>query len=280
MWCPPGDVRSGPVAAGEGALVRIRSRIPGGAWGEPGTVTAGGTAMFSVSLGPATARTVVCVHGLGCSSAYFGPLARALVPHARVVAVDLPGFGRTPGPSPALDVRGLSLALADWLRASGNTGALLLGHSLGCQVVVDLAVHAPGLFAAAVLAGPTVDRRGRSVAVQGARLARDLRHERLSLVPLLARDYVRCGPRQYAQSLRASIDDRVEDKLGLLSADTVVVRGARDAIVTRKWAQEVVAGLPRGRLVEVPGCGHNVNYSAPEALAAVVRLELANPRAQ
>ncbi len=260
----------------------VRTAITPSGWGQPRVVAVGGAPVFSVELGPSGGATVVCVHGLGCSSAYFGPLARALAPHVRVVAMDLPGFGRTPGPDPALDVRGLSLALAAWLRTSGEAGAVLLGHSLGCQVVVDLATHATDLLGGPgrpgpVLVGPTIDRRARSATACGLRLTRDLRHERPSLVPLLGRDYLRCGPRRYAQSLRASIEDRIEDKLQLVQSETVVVRGARDAIVPRRWAQEVVAGLPRARLVEAPGCGHNVNYSAPEALAAIVRLHLANP---
>jgi pimeloyl-ACP methyl ester carboxylesterase len=51
----------------------------------------------------------------------------------------------------------------------------------------------------------------------------------------------------------------------------VVVRGARDPVVPGKWAREVAQGLPRGRLAEVPGVGHTVNWSAPEELAGLVR---------
>ncbi|GEC02399.1 hypothetical protein SSP24_00540 [Streptomyces spinoverrucosus] len=45
------------------------------------------------------------------------------------MAVDLPGFGRTPGPPGPLDVHGLSLALADWLRATGRGPAPLVADS-------------------------------------------------------------------------------------------------------------------------------------------------------
>ena len=50
----------------------------------------------------------------------------------------------------------------------------------------------------------------------------------------------------------------------------MVVRGERDPVVSQAWAREVAARLPNGRLVEVAGSGHAVNYAAPDALAALV----------
>ncbi|MFF3342784.1 alpha/beta fold hydrolase [Streptomyces flavidovirens] len=50
---------------------------------------------------------MVCVHGLGRSYRYWPPFARALAQYATTIAVGLPGFGRTRGPSQALDVRQL-----------------------------------------------------------------------------------------------------------------------------------------------------------------------------
>ncbi|MGW4663450.1 alpha/beta fold hydrolase [Streptosporangium sandarakinum] len=100
----------------------MRRRESSGWDGREVTAVAG-IPMYAAVLGPASAPEVVCVHGLGCSHRYFLPLARHLAPASRVVAVDLPGFGRTPGPREPLDIRGLSLALAGWLRATGRGGS-------------------------------------------------------------------------------------------------------------------------------------------------------------
>jgi len=67
-------------------------------WDAHEFTAAAGTRVHAAVLGPPDAPEVVCVHGLGCSYRYWLPFARALAPHARTVAVDLPGFGRTPGP--------------------------------------------------------------------------------------------------------------------------------------------------------------------------------------
>ena len=63
------------------------------------------------------------------------------------------------------------------------------------------------------------------------------------------------------------LGDPVETKLVAVQAPTLVVRGSRDPIVPRRWAEEVADGLPRGKLTEVPEAAHAVNYSAPDALA-------------
>ncbi len=215
---------------------------------------------------------VVCVHGLGASSRYFTPVARALARYTRVTAVDLPGFGRTPGPTEALNVRELSEALAAWLRATGRTGGpVLMGNSMGCQVLVDLAQHSPELLGPLVLIGPTMDAAARSAVRQGWRLARNLPYERPSILPLLARDYARCGVRRYLGTLRYGLQDAPETKLAAVTTTTLVVRGAHDPIVPRRWARQLVDELPDGRLVEIGGAGHAVNYSTPEPLARVVR---------
>ncbi|WP_433540016.1 alpha/beta fold hydrolase [Streptosporangium sandarakinum] len=248
----------------------MRRRESSGWDGREVTAVAG-IPMYAAVLGPASAPEVVCVHGLGCSHRYFLPLARHLAPASRVVAVDLPGFGRTPGPREPLDIRGLSLALAGWLRATGRGGAPLVANSVGCQVVVDLAAHSPELAGPMALIGPTMDAGARSAWRQGVRLAANTVLERPLLMPVLARDYLVCGPRRYFATLAAALADPVEDKLGLVRVPAVVVRGARDLIASRSWARRVAALLPRGELAEVPGAAHTLNYSAPAGVVRALR---------
>jgi pimeloyl-ACP methyl ester carboxylesterase len=221
---------------------------------------------------------VVCVHGLGVSHRYFLPLARRLAATFRVTAPDLPGFGRTPGPPEPLDVRGLSLALADWLRSTAREGAALVANSAGCQIVVDLAVHAPELLGPIVLNGPTVDRHARSALRQLGRLVVNSPLEHPTLTLVTARDYLDCGPRRLVSTFRYVLDDPIERKLHHVRTPAVVVRGSRDPIVPRAWAEEVVTMLPQGRLAEVPGAGHTLNYSAPVELDRITRSLLAKSR--
>ncbi|MDR7300099.1 alpha/beta fold hydrolase [Haloactinomyces albus] len=226
--------------------------------------------MHATVLGPPEAPDVVCVHGLGCSHRYFGPLARQLSGGYHVVAVDLPGFGRTPGPPETLDVRGLSTALADWLRATGRGGVPLVANSAGCQVVADLAVHASELLGPAVLNAPTMDRHARDPLPQIARLLSDVPRERPGWGLVIGREYLDCETRRLLATFRFLLADPIERKLARLATPCVVVRGGRDPIVSREWVQECVSLLPQGTLAEVAGAGHTLNYSAPAALARII----------
>lgn len=51
----------------------------------------------------------------------------------------------------------------------------------------------------------------------------------------------------------------------------IVVRGSRDPIAPREWANRAAALLPAGRCVEVPGAAHALNFSAPQQLAHLTR---------
>jgi 2-hydroxy-6-oxonona-2,4-dienedioate hydrolase len=231
----------------------------------------GGRRMHAAVLGPPTAAEVVCVPGLGVSHRYYLRLARELSPGVRTVAVDLPGFGFSRGPRRALDVRGLSLALAAWLRSTGRAGTAMLANSAGCQVVVDLAVHAPELLGPVVLIGPTMDASARGPLRQAARLLADARLERPDVWLIIGRDYLGCGLRRPAATLAHLLADQIERKVEHVPTEAVVLRGERDPIAPRDWAAALAAGLPHGRLVEIPGAGHVPQHSHPAAVAALVR---------
>jgi pimeloyl-ACP methyl ester carboxylesterase len=216
------------------------------------------------------APVVVMVHGLGVSSRYMVPTAARLASACRVYAPDLPGFGKSSKPTEVLDVPGLADALHDWMRACGLPRATLLGNSCGCQVLVDLAMRFPECVERLVLVGPTTDpsRRGPWEFFPWLLNAA---FEPPSLPLVLLRDVLNCGLLRVVGTFRNMLRDRVEDKLPVITAPTLVVRGGKDPIVSQAWAEDVARRLPKGRLVVLPTAGHAVNYNAPADLAALVR---------
>lgn len=241
---------------------------------ESGRVVAGGLRMHAVwSAGPqAVGRPpLVLVHGLGVSGRYMHPALVRLARRFGVYAPDLPGFGLSDKPARALNVPELADALAAWMSAVGLRQSVLIGHSFGCQVVVDLSLRRPDLVERLVLAAPTGDPRSRSALLHVWRLLLDVPREPLSLVPLAASDYFRAGVLRAARTLRHSLADRMEEKLPRVRVPALVVRGSRDPLVTPRWAHEVAAALPFGELVTVRGAPHALNYSYPSRFAHVVR---------
>ena len=214
---------------------------------------------------------IVLVHGLSMSARYMEPTAERLADHFQVYAPDLPGFGESEAPPHVLDVGGLAGALAGWMDASGLRQAVLVGNSLGCQVLLDLAVRRSDLVVALVLVGPTADPAGRWIPRLVGRAALDVFREAPSLYPIIVSEYLKAGVVRTWRTLVHLVEDRPEDRLGEVRVPTLVVRGAEDVIVPASWAEEVARRLPQGRLLTVEGAAHAVNYGAPARLAAAVR---------
>jgi 2-hydroxy-6-oxonona-2,4-dienedioate hydrolase len=223
--------------------------------------------------------TVVFVHGIGVSGRYLLPTAARLLPDHRVLVPDLPGFGRSGRLGRRPTVAALSGALVAWLGAVGVDHVdALVANSFGCQLALEVAATRPERVAQLVLVGPTVDPGARTLREQAAKLAVDAAREPLQLDLLQAFDYCIHVRKSGLAGFGEMVRDRPEDRLAAVEAPTLVVRGERDPIVPRAWAELVARGVQRGRLVEVPASGHAVNYAAPDALARLVREQLADDR--
>jgi 2-hydroxy-6-oxonona-2,4-dienedioate hydrolase len=233
----------------------------------------GGLRVHALAAGgppPKRSTAVVLVHGLVVSSRYMVPTAERLAVHHRVYAPDLPGFGKSEKPPHALDVSGLSDALAAWMEAAGLKRAALVGNSMGCQIIADLAARRPERVERAVLQGPTMDPYARTILRQAGRFLLDTPREPPSLLPIELLDYLSAGTRRAWRTFRYALDDRIEDKLPKVRVPTLVVRGSQDPIVPQSWAEEVSGLLPMGRLVVIPDASHTLNYGrAPELARAV-----------
>jgi len=99
---------------------------------------------------------VVFVHGAALDHSVWHHPARYLAHHGfAVLAVDLPGHGRSPGA-----VRTSVEALADWvaalIEAACAERAHVVGHSLGALVALDCAIRHPGRVAKLALLGVSV----------------------------------------------------------------------------------------------------------------------------
>jgi pimeloyl-ACP methyl ester carboxylesterase len=231
-------------------------------------------ARLSETPAPGSVPTVVLVHGLSVSSGYMVPTALQLAPYYRVYAPDLPGFGKSAKPAHILTIPELADALAGWMEAMGLPPAVLLGNSLGCQVIVNFALRYPERITHAVLVGPTMDPRARSIHQEAFRLIRNMFHEPFLFLFVVGREYLAAGPRRTVRTLKYAFADGMEEHLPRVQVPTLIVRGARDSIVPQDWVEKVDRLLPDSQLAVVRGAAHAVNYNSPEQLVKLVRVFL------
>ena len=112
-------------------------------------------------VGDDTHTPVVLVHGLGGSHlnwVLLGPLLRR---HGRVYAVDLAGFGLTPGGERESTVTANVTLLTSFLRDVVREPAILVGNSMGGMVALLRTATHPHLVHRLVLLDPSIPTRRR-----------------------------------------------------------------------------------------------------------------------
>jgi pimeloyl-ACP methyl ester carboxylesterase len=103
---------------------------------------------------------------------------------------------------------------------------------------------------------------------------RDTSREPLALVPHVARDYLRAGPRRILGTLRDALRDRIEEKLPNVRVPVTIMCGAHDPVSPPAWGQQLArltgsrVGAAEAKFVAIPGAAHAAPFSHPEALAA------------
>lgn len=220
---------------------------------------------------PVTARPFVLVHGIGVSSRYFHPSAAELAKYGRVFLVDLPGYGSAPNPRRDVTIADHAAVLARFLAAEGIDRPILVGHSMGTQVVTQLAHDHPEVTDRLVLLAPTMDPAARGFWHASGRLMRDiLTREPPAVNAIVSVDYFfRCGVPYFLKQTRHLLADRMEDRLPLLNVKALVVRGDRDCICPPEWTKRVAHLLRDGSYAEVAG-PHVIMFTDPPAVAALI----------
>ena len=100
--------------------------------------------------------TLVLVHGLGGSHLNWDLLAPHLTQHARVVALDLPGFGRSEPGDRRATVHANVAVLDRFLGEVVDGPAVLVGNSMGGMIAILAAAHAGDRVRGVVLLDPAV----------------------------------------------------------------------------------------------------------------------------
>lgn len=106
---------------------------------------------------------VLLVHGLSGSAVNWMETAVRLTAYGRVVAPELPGFGRTPPAGRSASMKAQAALMADFIEYQGGGPALVIGNSMGAMISMILAGQRPDLVDRLVLIdtpGSTADLEG------------------------------------------------------------------------------------------------------------------------
>lgn len=209
------------------------------------------------------------------------------MPGRRVIAIDLPGHGKSAPPA-RRSVAAYAESVLEALDALGVGAAAVGGHSMGGAVAMSMALDAPERVAGLVLVGTgarlrvapavlqaTADPRASAEAAQvmaewslGARAGEALRREFAAGIEANA-------PGVVHGDLTACNAFDVMERLGEIRVPTLVVCGGEDRLTPPKYAQFLRDRIPGAKLELVPEAGHMVMREAPVAVAVAVGAFLA-----
>ncbi|HWO94672.1 MAG TPA: alpha/beta hydrolase [Dehalococcoidia bacterium] len=103
-----------------------------------------------------TGQPVLFVHANGFHGAVWSPIAEALLPEYRSIAVDVRGHGDSDKPDQGYEWTQLASDIGELLHALDVRDAVGIGHSLGGGLTVICAALYPGAISRAVLIDPVI----------------------------------------------------------------------------------------------------------------------------
>jgi len=230
--------------------------------------------------------TVAFLHGAGLDHSWFGLQSRYFGYHGRnVLALDLPGHGRSDGPP-----LGSVEAMADWvvrvLDSQGLDKAALVGHSMGSLIALECAARHPERVERIALIGVAYPMKVSDAFLEAAR---ENRHDAFDMstiwghaaqVPLggnpnpgmwmygdtLAR-LERLTPGVLYSDLKACNDYAAGlDSAARVKCPALFLLGRRDVMTPPRAAAGLAQAIAGSRTLQIGSSGHSLMAEAPDAV--------------
>jgi len=241
---------------------------------------------------------LLLLHGLGASSFSWRHNVAPLARHFQVLAVDLPGHGRSPAPLNAdYHQEALARGIMAFLDRRGIRRAAVAGNSLGGGLAALLTRDYPERVDALILLAPALaltripwlfyPLRLPGLGLMAAALLgpwiipwalRLAYHRRELITPEVVAGYAapyrqwrrRLALRRLCRQLQIPPLSEIEDMLQKISQPTAIIWGEEDRILPVAQAAWLKARLPQAELRLLPEIGHAPQEEAPGAVNKII----------
>jgi pimeloyl-ACP methyl ester carboxylesterase len=268
-----------------------------------------GLTLFVFEAGAREAPALLLLHGLGDEADTWRHVFLPLAERFRVLAPDLPGFGRSDKPRRTYTLAFLRDTVIELMEAVGFDIAGLVGHSLGAVIAQLVALEHPARVRELILVSGSLTTRARKlnpVILQmalpflGERMYTALRadpqaayeslrpfYADLDALPEAERKflYQRVNERVWSDDQRRAFlsilrqlvwvqpgrQRKLEARLAALTVPTRAIWGDRDAVNDIESGRALITIQKSATLTVLPGVGHQVPQEAPEEVLKVVR---------
>ncbi|MCC5927062.1 MAG: alpha/beta hydrolase [Bacteroidetes bacterium] len=250
-------------------------------------------------------QTLILVHGLASNAGFWRYVIPSLSEHYRVIAVDLPGYGKSSKGDYPYGMRWYADQLVVLMDELGLQQATLVGHSMGGQISMHASLRHPDRVQSLVLAAPAgIEPFGRGagdwlssvITMQGVmNTPEDAIRRNLSgnfyrfnsrwewMVEERTRMAKAEEMHEFAYAVDRSVDAMLDEPttplLGDISVPTLIVYGKYDGLIPNPYlnpgrasdvfraGQQAIRGSV---LVEIDRAGHMLQIEQPEAFVNAV----------
>lgn len=179
----------------------------------------------------------------------------------KTVAVDLPGFGRTPEPETPYPLDGYVEFVKRVIDGECGGRAHVIAHSFGGRIALKLSAYSPQRIGRMLLTGCAGMRPRRTLGY----LARSYGYKLLKRTsPRLtlrwqgrfaSADYMALSP-SMRESFKMIVNEHLDGLLPQVANPTLLVFGSEDDQTPRYMARRLKAGIKGSELIVMNGCGH------------------------
>ena len=232
------------------------------------------------------------MHGLFGAGNNLGALARSLAPEYTVYSLDLPNHGRS-GWTDDTSLAALAASVRAWIAERGLEPVALMGHSLGGKVAMEIALQAPALVPALVVADiAPVAYPSHHDAVFAALDAVAAGHcrSRADAEQLMQPHLKEGGVIQFLlMSLQRGADGYYDWRFNLeviragygavraapdsdqmFAGPVLFVKGGDSDYILPEHREQVLQLFPAAELKTMPGCGHWLHAQQPALFNSIV----------
>ena len=235
---------------------------------------------------------LVFLHGIGGRASGWAPIQQACAQAGHTsLAWDMPGYGDSPSIDP-YDFDGLADALAALMDTQGLPKAVLVGHSLGGMVALQMWARHAARVAGLVLAASSPAFGHGSGDVQQAFIAQRLAPLEAGksmmqvadgLIPtMVAPGYGGPGlaqaqacmgsitPAAYKAALSALVQFEQRATLPTITVPTLCIAGEHDRTAAPAVVQRMADKIPNAQYLCLSGVGHLLTFEQPDTFAEAV----------
>lgn len=251
-------------------------------------------------------ETILMIHGLGSYLPAWKKNIGDLSKDFRVIAVDLPGYGKSSKAPHSGLMSFYASVIADLIQKLELGPVNIAGHSMGGQIAMVLALEKPELVKRLILVDPagfeafhagqrawfkevmtpnlvrltTVDAIESNLAGNFYRMPDDARFMIGDRIAMRDADDFEAYCLAVARSVHGMVDEPVLGKISAIKIPTIIFFGENDMLIPNRYLNpgftvkiaEKGAGLIKGsKLVMVPKCGHFMMFEKPEVFNAETR---------